>query len=150
MFWHFFQPPLAPRLSIKLIWIFFQWTGHEKLGYEHTFQPYTYTLRSFSRVGGLGAPLRLYRDSDPPAFTGLILMIIYSFFPSNLFLVSSPTLTEQTFSLWPWAEVRNQIHKCSSKICNSTQICLELPIRFSQCFFYLKEPFTYLDNFRVN
>ena len=49
--------------------IIFQWAGLEKLGYEHAFKPYTYSLRSFSKRGGR-RPI-LYIDSDPPAFIGL-------------------------------------------------------------------------------
>ena len=63
LFWHFFQPSLAPKLSIIGL-IFVQWAGLEKLGYEHAFQPYTYSIRLFS--------WGLYINSDPPpAFIGL-------------------------------------------------------------------------------
>ena len=63
LFWHFFQPSLASKLSIIGL-IFVQWAGLEKLGYEHAFQPYTYSIRLFS--------WGLYINSDPPpAFIGL-------------------------------------------------------------------------------
>ena len=45
---------LAPKL-LKLMVNFFLWAGHEKLGYEHAFQPYTYSLRTFMGRGG-GCP----------------------------------------------------------------------------------------------
>jgi len=41
------------------------------LGYEHAFQPYTYSVRPFSRGGGIWRPPKLCTDSDPPAFIGL-------------------------------------------------------------------------------
>ena len=55
-FRHFFPPSLAPKLR-KLL-VFFHLAGNEKLGYEHTFQPYIYSLRR-----GYGA------KRPPPGYT---------------------------------------------------------------------------------
>ena len=58
LFWHFFQPSLAPKLSVY----FFQCVGFEKLGYEHAFQSNTYSLRPFLGGGrGVGRPQALHR-----------------------------------------------------------------------------------------
>ena len=54
---------------------FYLWAGHEKLGYEHAFQPYTYNLRPFAWGGAPNAP-QLWIDSDPPTFTGLKVFLI--------------------------------------------------------------------------
>ena len=63
-FRHFFQ-------TIRVIGlIFFLWAGLKKLGYEHAFQPYTYSLRPFSR----GGPQAIHRFR-PPAFIGLSIAI---------------------------------------------------------------------------
>ena len=58
-FWHFFQPSLAPKLLKFSVKFFFQWAEIQKWADEHAFQLYNYSLR-------------LYIDSDPPAFLGLI------------------------------------------------------------------------------
>ena len=78
-FLHFFNPFLAffstlpSTQTIKVInLIFFQSADLEKLGFEHAFQPYIYSLRPFSKGGGRKTPpSSLYIDSDPPAFIGL-------------------------------------------------------------------------------
>jgi len=58
-FRHLFPPSSAPKLLKSN---FFLWAGHEKLGYEHAFQPYTYSLRPFSWRGGRQTP-------SPPGYT---------------------------------------------------------------------------------
>jgi len=59
--------------TIKVIGLFFFLrTGHKELGYAHAFQPYTYSLRPFSRRGVKHPSPRLFLDSDPPAFIGLM------------------------------------------------------------------------------
>ena len=75
----FFPPSLAPKL-LKLSVYFFLRSGHEKLDNEHAFQPHIYSLRSFSKGGGRQTPPRLYIDSGPPVFIGLM----YSFFIKNI------------------------------------------------------------------
>ena len=53
---------LPSTQTIKVIGqIFVLWTGHEKLDYEHAFQPHIYTLRPFPRGGG--------RQTPAPGFT---------------------------------------------------------------------------------
>ena len=71
-FRHFFPPSLAPKLR-KLL-VFFHLAGNEKLGYEHTFQPYIYSLRR--GYGAKRPPPRLYINSDPTAFKGSLLTIV--------------------------------------------------------------------------
>ena len=63
VFWPFFGIflILTSTQTTKVInLIFFNELALNKLGYEHAFQPYTYSLRPF-----------LYIDSDPPVFIGL-------------------------------------------------------------------------------
>ena len=55
--------------------IFFLFAGHEKLGYEHAFQPYAYSLRPYSG-GRQTPPPRLYIDLDPPALIGLTALLL--------------------------------------------------------------------------
>ena len=52
IFWPYlsFFSTLPSTQTKKVIDLFFfQWAGLEKLGYEHAFQPYTYSLISFSK-----------------------------------------------------------------------------------------------------
>ena len=63
-FLHFFQPSL-------------QWAGLDKLVYEHAFQPYTYSLRSFSRGQSM-------QDSDPPA----IIELKWPFYTEHIDLIN--------------------------------------------------------------
>jgi len=66
-FWYLFKTNKCFfYIYFKTIKVFL-WAGHEKLGYEHAFQLYTYSLGPFSRGGGAKRPPRLYIDSDPPA-----------------------------------------------------------------------------------
>ena len=52
-FFRHFLSALPSAQTIKVIGlIFFLWSDLEKLDYEHAFQPYTYSLRPFSRGGG--------------------------------------------------------------------------------------------------
>ena len=51
--------------------IFFLWAGLEKLGNEHAFQPYTFSLSHILGGGAQNALPRLYIDSDHPAFIWL-------------------------------------------------------------------------------
>ena len=53
----------------------FQWAGLEKFGYEHAFQPFTYSLG--------GRPPSLNIDSNPPAFLGLSYTFYTSFVRRN-------------------------------------------------------------------
>ena len=63
---------LPSTQTIKVIGlIFFLRAGHEKLGYEHGFQPYTFSLRPSSR-GAPNAPPQAIHRFRPPAFIGLI------------------------------------------------------------------------------
>ena len=63
-----FFPQLPSTQTIKVIGlIFFLWAGHEKLGYEHVFQPYAYSLRPFSR----GGPQAIQRIRPPSLYIGL-------------------------------------------------------------------------------
>ena len=72
-FFFFFDPflgifsPLPSTQTITVIGLtFFLWVGHERLGYKHAFQPYSYSLGPFSRGGGAKTPLlRLCIDSGP-------------------------------------------------------------------------------------
>ena len=67
-------PTFPSTQTIKVIRLIFSLSCHEKLDYEHAFQPYTSSLRSFSWGGGTKCPPRLYLDSDPLAFKGLLII----------------------------------------------------------------------------
>ena len=59
-------PSTQPIEVIGLI--LFQWAGLEKLGYEQAFQPYTFSLWSFSRGGvGVGRPPQAMHKLRPPS-----------------------------------------------------------------------------------
>ena len=61
LFWHFLST-LPSTQTIKVIdLIFFSMRGLENLGYNHAFQPYTYSQRRFSKGGGAG--------NAPPVYT---------------------------------------------------------------------------------
>ena len=46
------------------------------MGYEHTFQPFTYSIRSFSKGRGRGTPPQAIHRFRPPSFIGLMLELI--------------------------------------------------------------------------
>ena len=63
--------------TVKVInLIFFLRAGLEKLGYEHAFQPFNYSLWPLSRgAPNAPPPQDIHIDSEPPAFTGLSWLI---------------------------------------------------------------------------
>ena len=67
---------LAPK-PLKLSVYFFQWAGLEKLGYEHAFQLYTYSLRPFSMGRWAWDASQALQRFRPPAFIGLRLLLFW-------------------------------------------------------------------------
>ena len=62
LFLDFFST-LPSTQTIKVIdLIFFLWAGLEKLSYKHAFQPYSYSIRPFSKGGGAS-------HAPPPGYT---------------------------------------------------------------------------------
>ena len=67
-FWTFFSTFPSTQTKKVIDLIFFKGAGLEKLGYEHAFQPYTYSLRLFSK-GGDAPPQSIHRFR-PPSLVG--------------------------------------------------------------------------------
>ena len=85
---------LPSTQTIKVIDpIFFQWASLEKLCYEHAFQPYTYSLRPFSRGGGKRPlPQAIHRFRPPSLFRVQdkwreCFATIYSFISKSVFIL---------------------------------------------------------------
>ena len=100
VFRHFLTLPSTQTIKVIGL-IFFLWAGLEKLGYEHAFQPYTYSLRPFSRGGGAKRPPRLYIDLDPPACLGLKWKENQRLLENNIFRKVLQTVSRPGMMKWP-------------------------------------------------
>ena len=79
---------------------FFQWAGLIKLGFEHAFQPYTYSLRLFSMDGGRGTPptLRLYIDYRVNKHIFSLIIVLFRCYHGSLESSATWDIRENCFS----------------------------------------------------